>query len=49
MYELFAFALDFNQKENDVPKGIVKFRVEVFDQTNETLAVGTILTMVKKR
>jgi oxepin-CoA hydrolase/3-oxo-5,6-dehydrosuberyl-CoA semialdehyde dehydrogenase len=35
--------------ENDVPKGIVKFRVEVFDQTNETLAVGTILTMVKKR
>lgn len=35
--------------ENDVPKGIVKFRVEVLDQTNETLAVGTILTMVKKR
>lgn len=35
--------------ENDVPKGIVKFRVEVLDQTNETLAVGTILTMVKKK
>jgi oxepin-CoA hydrolase/3-oxo-5,6-dehydrosuberyl-CoA semialdehyde dehydrogenase len=35
--------------ENDVPKGIVKFRVEVLDQNNETLAVGTILTMVKKR
>jgi len=35
--------------ENDVPKGIVKFRVEVLDQLNETLAVGTILTMVKKK
>ncbi len=35
--------------ENDVPKGIVKFRVEVLDQNNETLAVGTILTMVMKR
>lgn len=34
--------------ENDIPKGIVKWLVEVFDQTNETVAVATILTMVRK-
>lgn len=34
--------------ENDVPKGIVKWLVEVFDQTNETVAIATILTMVRK-
>ncbi len=32
----------------DVAKGIVKFYVEVYDETNETVAVATILTMVKK-
>jgi oxepin-CoA hydrolase/3-oxo-5,6-dehydrosuberyl-CoA semialdehyde dehydrogenase len=31
-----------------VAKGIVKFYVEVYDETNETIAVATILTMVKK-
>jgi oxepin-CoA hydrolase/3-oxo-5,6-dehydrosuberyl-CoA semialdehyde dehydrogenase len=35
--------------ENDVPKGIVKWLVEVFDQTNETVALATILTMVRKK
>jgi oxepin-CoA hydrolase / 3-oxo-5,6-dehydrosuberyl-CoA semialdehyde dehydrogenase len=35
--------------ENDVPKGIVKWLVEVFDQTNETVAIATILTMVRKK
>jgi oxepin-CoA hydrolase/3-oxo-5,6-dehydrosuberyl-CoA semialdehyde dehydrogenase len=33
----------------DIGKGIVKFYVEIYDETNETVAVATILTMVKKR
>ncbi len=33
----------------DVAKGIVKFLVDVYDQTGETVAIATILTMVKKR
>jgi oxepin-CoA hydrolase / 3-oxo-5,6-dehydrosuberyl-CoA semialdehyde dehydrogenase len=33
----------------DIAKGIVKWRVEVYDDTNETVALATILTMVKKR
>ena len=38
------------EKKNpeDVAKGIVKFYVDVYDETNETIAVATILTMVKK-
>ncbi|MBP7274003.1 MAG: phenylacetic acid degradation bifunctional protein PaaZ [Saprospiraceae bacterium] len=36
------------RSEEDVPKGIVKFLVDVFDETNETIAIATILTMVKK-
>lgn len=35
--------------ENDIPKGIVKWLVEVSDQTNELVAVATILTMVRKK
>ena len=31
----------------DIGKGIVKWYVEVYDETNETVAVSTILTMVK--
>lgn len=34
--------------ENDIPKGIVKFLVDVYDETGETVALATILTMVKK-
>jgi oxepin-CoA hydrolase / 3-oxo-5,6-dehydrosuberyl-CoA semialdehyde dehydrogenase len=35
--------------ENDIPKGIVKWLVEVLDETEEpVIGVGTILTMVKK-
>jgi len=42
--------------ENDVAKGKacpgprsgVKFLVDVFDETGETVAIATILTMVKK-
>jgi oxepin-CoA hydrolase / 3-oxo-5,6-dehydrosuberyl-CoA semialdehyde dehydrogenase len=33
--------------EDDVAKGIVKWQVEVYDDTNETVAITTILTMVK--
>lgn len=32
----------------DIAKGIVKFLVDVYDQTGETVAIATILTMVKK-
>lgn len=35
--------------EDDVPKGIVKFQVDVYDETGETVALATILTMVQKR
>lgn len=33
----------------DIRKGIVKFRVDMYDQTGESVAVATILTMVKFR
>jgi len=32
-----------------IPRGIVKWYVEVYDESNETVAVATILTMVAKR
>ena len=32
----------------DIGKGIVKFLVDVYDETGETVALATILTMVKK-
>jgi oxepin-CoA hydrolase/3-oxo-5,6-dehydrosuberyl-CoA semialdehyde dehydrogenase len=35
--------------EDDVAKGIVKFLVDVYDETGDTVALATILTMVKKR
>ncbi len=35
--------------ELDTPKGIVKFLVDVYDQTGETIAIATILTMVAKK
>ena len=34
--------------DDDIPKGIVKFLVDVYDETGETVAIATILTMVKK-
>ncbi len=36
------------RSEDDVAKGIVKFLVDVYDDTGETVALATILTMVKK-
>ncbi|HUR11755.1 MAG TPA: phenylacetic acid degradation bifunctional protein PaaZ [Flavitalea sp.] len=35
--------------ESDIPKGIVKWLVEVTDETNEPVAIATILTMVRKK
>ena len=36
------------RNEADIAKGIVKFLVDVYDETGETVAIATILTMVKK-
>ena len=36
------------RSEDDIAKGIVKFLVDVYDETGETVAMATILTMVKK-
>lgn len=36
------------KSEEDIAKGIVKFLVDVYDETGETCALATILTMVKK-
>lgn len=33
---------------DDIAKGIVKWLVDVYDETGETVAIATILTMVKK-
>ncbi|MFM7309118.1 MAG: MaoC/PaaZ C-terminal domain-containing protein, partial [Flavobacteriales bacterium] len=35
------------RSEDDIAKGIVKFLVDVYDETGETVALATILTMVR--
>lgn len=35
--------------ENDISKGIVKWLVEMIDETNEQVGIATILTMVKRK
>jgi oxepin-CoA hydrolase/3-oxo-5,6-dehydrosuberyl-CoA semialdehyde dehydrogenase len=37
------------RSEDDIAKGIVKFLVDIYDETGETVGLATILTMVKKR
>ncbi len=37
------------RNEADIAKGIVRFLVDIYDETGETVGVATILTMVKKR
>ena len=37
------------RSEEDVAKGIVRWLVDVSDETGETVAIATILTMVKKK
>lgn len=36
------------KSDDDIAKGIVKFNVDVYDEEDETVALATILTMVKK-
>jgi len=36
------------RSDDDISKGIVKFLVDVYDETGETVALATILTMVRK-
>ncbi|MCA1764505.1 MAG: hypothetical protein LC664_16150 [Flavobacteriales bacterium] len=36
------------RSEDDIAKGIVRYLVDVYDETGETVAIATILTMVKK-
>ncbi|GAC1431812.1 MAG: phenylacetic acid degradation bifunctional protein PaaZ [Chitinophagaceae bacterium] len=35
--------------QNDIPKGIVKWYVEILDETDEHVGIATILTMVRKK
>ena len=37
------------KNEDDIPKGIVKWLVDVYDESGESVAIATILTMVKKK
>ncbi len=37
------------RNDEDIAKGIVKFLVDIYDETGETVGIATILTMVKKR
>ncbi|HXB94679.1 MAG TPA: phenylacetic acid degradation bifunctional protein PaaZ [Puia sp.] len=37
------------KEEHDIPRGIVKWYVDVYDETGESVAVATILTMVRRR
>lgn len=37
------------REDTDIAKGIVKWLVEIFDETNEMVGVATILTMVAKK
>lgn len=37
------------KSEDDIPKGIVKFYVDIRDQEEESVAIATILTMIRKK
>ncbi len=37
------------KEENDIPKGIVKWYVEILDEKDEHVGIATILTMVRKK
>ncbi len=37
------------KEEKDLPRGIVKWYVDVYDETGESVAIATILTMVQRR
>jgi len=37
------------KEEKDLPRGIVKWYVDVYDETGESVAIATILTMVQRK
>ncbi|HEY4110509.1 phenylacetic acid degradation bifunctional protein PaaZ [Puia sp.] len=37
------------REEKDIPRGIVKWYVDVYDETGESVAIATILTMVQRK
>jgi len=37
------------KEEDDIPRGIVKWYVDVFDETGDSVMIATILTMVRKK
>lgn len=37
------------REEDDIPRGIVKWYVDVYDDTGESVAIATILTMVERK
>jgi oxepin-CoA hydrolase / 3-oxo-5,6-dehydrosuberyl-CoA semialdehyde dehydrogenase len=37
------------KKSDDIPRGIVKWYVDVYDETGESVMIATILTMVRKK
>jgi oxepin-CoA hydrolase/3-oxo-5,6-dehydrosuberyl-CoA semialdehyde dehydrogenase len=43
--------IETEQRPDDIlpPRGIVRWQVDVYDETGETVALATILTMVRKR
>jgi oxepin-CoA hydrolase/3-oxo-5,6-dehydrosuberyl-CoA semialdehyde dehydrogenase len=36
-------------REGEIPQGIVKWQVEAYDETGDTVALATILTIVKRK
>lgn len=41
--------IDQEAKEGEKPRGVVKWLVDTYDETGETVAIGTILTLVQKK
>jgi oxepin-CoA hydrolase / 3-oxo-5,6-dehydrosuberyl-CoA semialdehyde dehydrogenase len=37
------------REESDIPRGIVKWYVDVYDETGDSVAIATILTMVRRK
>ena len=48
IYDGIKWYITFKKDEEDIAKGIVKFLVDIYDESNETVGIATILTMVKK-
>jgi oxepin-CoA hydrolase / 3-oxo-5,6-dehydrosuberyl-CoA semialdehyde dehydrogenase len=37
------------REESDIPRGIVKWYVDIYDETGDSVAIATILTMVRRK